>query len=69
MTDIQQVLYNYINSSYKLYKYANLKEIPKLKENYYKSRTDRNRTNKYPLVKYIIKNQELSVSVDWNEKI
>jgi hypothetical protein len=69
MTDIQQVLYNYINSSYKLYKYANLKEIDKLKENYYKSRTDRNRTNKYPLVKYIIKNQELSVSVDWNEKI
>ena len=68
MAKIQQVLHNYIDSCYKLYKYANIKEIDKLKENYYKSRTDRNRNNKYPLIKYIIKNQKVSVNVDWNEK-
>jgi len=42
-------------------------ELTKLKENYYKSRTEKNKDMKYPLVKYTIKDKKVYIKVDWIE--
>ena len=65
MVNIQQILKNYISSCYKLYNYANIQEIPKLRENYYKTRTEKNIEIKYPLIKYVIKDKKVYIKVDW----
>jgi len=69
MADIKDILHNYVETCYKIYTYSNIKEISKLKENYYKSRTEINKDIHYPLIKYIIKKKKLYVKVDWNENI
>jgi len=65
MSNIQHILNNYVKSAYKLYNYSNLTELTKLKQNYHKSRNEKNKDIKYPLVKYTIKDKKVYVKVDW----